>query len=121
MWLTLSGAAAVQGRCKTQAWCWQRSAAGCSTGFTHRSCCLQGEVERRIVSQLLTLMDGLKSRSHVIVSGVSPTAQMAWVGSLPAGLPVCLNPGCWPACCLPHMSGHGLLTGLPACSPVHDR
>ena len=28
---------------------------------------LQGEVERRIVSQLLTLMDGLKSRAHVIV------------------------------------------------------
>eukprot|EP00761_Pharyngomonas_kirbyi_P011380 gb/GECH01011405.1/.p1 GENE.gb/GECH01011405.1/~~gb/GECH01011405.1/.p1 ORF type:complete len:796 (+),score=253.11 gb/GECH01011405.1/:1-2388(+) len=27
----------------------------------------QGEVERRIVSQLLTLMDGLKTRSHVIV------------------------------------------------------
>jgi len=27
----------------------------------------QGEVEKRIVSQLLTLMDGLKSRSHVIV------------------------------------------------------
>lgn len=26
-----------------------------------------GEVERRIVSQLLTLMDGLKQRSHVIV------------------------------------------------------
>jgi transitional endoplasmic reticulum ATPase len=26
-----------------------------------------GEVERRIVSQLLTLMDGLKSRAHVIV------------------------------------------------------
>jgi transitional endoplasmic reticulum ATPase len=26
-----------------------------------------GEVEKRIVSQLLTLMDGLKSRSHVIV------------------------------------------------------
>jgi transitional endoplasmic reticulum ATPase len=26
-----------------------------------------GEVERRIVSQLLTLMDGLKSRSHVVV------------------------------------------------------
>eukprot|EP01107_Rhizomastix_libera_P014448 TRINITY_DN4636_c0_g1_i1.p1 TRINITY_DN4636_c0_g1~~TRINITY_DN4636_c0_g1_i1.p1 ORF type:complete len:831 (+),score=259.16 TRINITY_DN4636_c0_g1_i1:44-2536(+) len=26
-----------------------------------------GEVERRVVSQLLTLMDGLKSRSHVIV------------------------------------------------------
>jgi transitional endoplasmic reticulum ATPase len=26
-----------------------------------------GEVERRIVSQLLTLMDGLKARSHVIV------------------------------------------------------
>lgn len=29
--------------------------------------CPQGEVERRIVSQLLTLMDGLKSRAHVIV------------------------------------------------------
>ncbi len=28
---------------------------------------VQGEVERRIVSQLLTLMDGLKSRAHVIV------------------------------------------------------
>eukprot|EP00043_Microstomoeca_roanoka_P005056 m.53342 g.53342 ORF g.53342 m.53342 type:complete len:807 (+) comp12792_c0_seq1:318-2738(+) len=27
----------------------------------------QGEVERRIVSQLLTLMDGLKQRSHVVV------------------------------------------------------
>lgn len=27
----------------------------------------QGEVERRVVSQLLTLMDGLKSRAHVIV------------------------------------------------------
>uniref|UniRef100_A0A7R9YRS6 Cell division cycle protein 48 n=1 Tax=Chlamydomonas euryale TaxID=1486919 RepID=A0A7R9YRS6_9CHLO len=27
----------------------------------------QGEVERRIVSQLLTLMDGLKTRAHVIV------------------------------------------------------
>jgi transitional endoplasmic reticulum ATPase len=27
----------------------------------------QGEVERRVVSQLLTLMDGLKARSHVIV------------------------------------------------------
>ena len=27
----------------------------------------QGEVERRIVSQLLTLMDGLKARSHVVV------------------------------------------------------
>lgn len=26
-----------------------------------------GEVERRIVSQLLTLMDGLKQRAHVIV------------------------------------------------------
>ena len=35
-------------------------------------CCpLQGEVERRIVSQLLTLMDGLKSRSHVIVMGAT--------------------------------------------------
>jgi len=31
----------------------------------------QGEVERRIVSQLLTLMDGLKSRSHVIVIGAT--------------------------------------------------
>ena len=33
----------------------------CSIVQTH------GEVERRIVSQLLTLMDGLKQRSHVIV------------------------------------------------------
>jgi transitional endoplasmic reticulum ATPase len=31
----------------------------------------QGEVERRIVSQLLTLMDGLKSRSNVIVIGAT--------------------------------------------------
>lgn len=31
----------------------------------------QGEVERRIVSQLLTLMDGMKSRSHVIVMGAT--------------------------------------------------
>lgn len=30
-----------------------------------------GEVERRIVSQLLTLMDGLKARSHVIVIGAT--------------------------------------------------
>jgi hypothetical protein len=30
-----------------------------------------GEVECRIVSQLLTLMDGLKSRSHVIVMGAT--------------------------------------------------
>ena len=33
-------------------------------------CCVvqtHGEVERRIVSQLLTLMDGLKQRSHVVV------------------------------------------------------
>ena len=32
---------------------------------------LQGEVERRIVSQLLTLMDGLKARSHVVVMGAT--------------------------------------------------
>eukprot|EP00300_Choanocystis_sp_HF-7_P036227 c5174_g1_i1.p1 GENE.c5174_g1_i1~~c5174_g1_i1.p1 ORF type:complete len:825 (+),score=209.47 c5174_g1_i1:69-2477(+) len=31
----------------------------------------QGEVERRIVSQLLTLMDGLKARAHVIVIGAT--------------------------------------------------
>lgn len=31
----------------------------------------QGEVERRIVSQLLTLMDGLKARSHVIIIGAT--------------------------------------------------
>lgn len=31
----------------------------------------QGEVERRIVSQLLTLMDGLKARSHVVVMGAT--------------------------------------------------
>ncbi|RYR52833.1 hypothetical protein Ahy_A06g027701 [Arachis hypogaea] len=30
-----------------------------------------GEVERRIVSQLLTLIDGLKSRAHVIVIGAT--------------------------------------------------
>ncbi|KAK7257680.1 hypothetical protein RIF29_31828 [Crotalaria pallida] len=30
-----------------------------------------GEIERRIVSQLLTLMDGLKSRAHVIVMGAT--------------------------------------------------
>ncbi|URD98151.1 cell division cycle protein 48 [Musa troglodytarum] len=30
-----------------------------------------GELERRVVSQLLTLMDGLKSRSHVIVIGAT--------------------------------------------------
>ncbi|KAF5757687.1 putative vesicle-fusing ATPase [Helianthus annuus] len=29
------------------------------------------EVERRIVSQLLTLMDGLKSHAHVIVMGAT--------------------------------------------------
>lgn len=29
------------------------------------------QVERRIVSQLLTLMDGLKSRAHVIVMGAT--------------------------------------------------
>ncbi len=32
---------------------------------------IQGEVERRIVSQLLTLMDGLKARAHVIVMGAT--------------------------------------------------
>lgn len=31
----------------------------------------QGEVERRIVSQLLTLMDGLKARAHVMVLGAT--------------------------------------------------
>ena len=31
----------------------------------------QGEVERRIVSMLLTLMDGMKSRAHVIVMGAT--------------------------------------------------
>jgi len=31
----------------------------------------QGEVERRIVSQLLTLMDGMKARSHVVVIGAT--------------------------------------------------
>jgi transitional endoplasmic reticulum ATPase len=39
-----------------------------SDAFTHL-CCTQtnGEVERRVVSQLLTLMDGLKARSNVVV------------------------------------------------------
>ena len=32
---------------------------------------VSGEVERRMVSQLLTLMDGLKSRGHVIVIGAT--------------------------------------------------
>lgn len=32
---------------------------------------VNGEVERRMVSQLLTLMDGLKSRGHVIVIGAT--------------------------------------------------
>jgi len=31
----------------------------------------QGEVEKRIVSQLLTLMDGLKARAHVVVIGAT--------------------------------------------------
>ncbi|XP_031502722.1 cell division cycle protein 48 homolog isoform X2 [Nymphaea colorata] len=31
----------------------------------------QGDVERRIVSQLLTLMDGLKARAHVVVIGAT--------------------------------------------------
>eukprot|EP00163_Fabomonas_tropica_P025592 TRINITY_DN4450_c0_g1_i2.p1 TRINITY_DN4450_c0_g1~~TRINITY_DN4450_c0_g1_i2.p1 ORF type:complete len:798 (-),score=313.87 TRINITY_DN4450_c0_g1_i2:1754-4147(-) len=31
----------------------------------------QGEVERRIVSQLLTLMDGLKARAHIMVIGAT--------------------------------------------------
>ena len=35
-----------------------------------------GEVERRIVSQLLTLMDGLKQRAHVIVMATNPTASI---------------------------------------------
>merc|ERR1719163_1439675 len=30
-----------------------------------------GEVERRIVSQMLTLMDGLKGRAHVVVIGAT--------------------------------------------------
>lgn len=34
-------------------------------------CLAQGEVERRIVSQLLTLMDGLKTRAHVVVMGAT--------------------------------------------------
>ena len=42
----------------------QLSLTGCAHGW-------QGEVERRIVSQLLTLMDGLKARSHVIVMGAT--------------------------------------------------
>ena len=32
---------------------------------------VQGEVERRVVAQLLTLLDGLKERGHVIVIGAS--------------------------------------------------
>jgi hypothetical protein len=33
--------------------------------------------EKRIVSQLLTLMDGLKSRAHVIVMGAARTTVVA--------------------------------------------
>src|SRR4030043_524263 len=32
---------------------------------------VSGEVERRVVSQILTLMDGLKSRGNVIVIGAT--------------------------------------------------
>jgi transitional endoplasmic reticulum ATPase len=32
---------------------------------------VQGEVERRVVSQLLTMMDGLKSRGKVVVIGAT--------------------------------------------------
>ena len=31
----------------------------------------QGEVEKRIVSQLLTLMDGMKARAHIVVIGAT--------------------------------------------------
>ena len=50
----------------------------CSCRLTNES--LQGEVERRIVSQLLTLMDGLKARSHVIVMGATnrPNRYTLW-------------------------------------------
>ena len=44
---------------------------GPSVDWHMAGCAAQGEVERRIVSQLLTLMDGLKSRSHVIVMGAT--------------------------------------------------
>lgn len=36
-------------------------------GFYIKLLQTHGEVERRIVSQLLTLMDGLKQRTHVVV------------------------------------------------------
>eukprot|EP00061_Rhincodon_typus_P000985 g13369.t1 len=39
----------------------------CCPSLAHSLFQTHGEVERRIVSQLLTLMDGLKQRSHVIV------------------------------------------------------
>lgn len=42
-----------------------------SNAYPIHVCFIQGEVERRIVSQLLTLMDGLKSRAHVIVMGAT--------------------------------------------------
>jgi transitional endoplasmic reticulum ATPase len=38
---------------------------------------LHGELEKRVVSQLLTLMDGLKSRSHVMVIGSTNKAN--WI------------------------------------------
>ena len=50
--------------------CWRWTSVVCHCVFHRVSHCVwqtHGEVERRIVSQLLTLMDGLKQRAHVIV------------------------------------------------------
>ncbi len=74
------------------------------TGFAISLCCgAQGEVERRIVSQLLTLMDGLKSRAHVIVMGATnrPNRRAPRAGAGGAELP----------CVLPsqHAHTHALL------------
>jgi len=60
-------------------------------------------VERRIVSQLLTLMDGLKARAHIIVMGAtnrpnSIDAALRRFGrfdrEIDIGTAVC--PPCWP-------------------------
>lgn len=54
----------------------------------------QGEVERRIVSQLLTLMDGLKSRAHVIVMGATNRPNRR------APCPALHRPHAFLSCCL---------------------
>ncbi|KAI3352919.1 hypothetical protein L3Q82_019499 [Scortum barcoo] len=46
-----------------------------------------GEVERRIVSQLLTLMDGLKQRAHVVVMAATNRPKTAFDREIDIGIP----------------------------------